>query len=153
FGNGPRSTPCVAGDQIYTLGATGILSCFEVGKGKRIWQKDILKEFKAPNLFFGVSGSPLVDGDLVILNVGGKGASIVALERKTGEVAWKKLDDPASYSSGIVLGQNQEQQAIFLTGRGAVSLNPKDGAFLWEQPFVDKLNESSSTPVHVGNLI
>ncbi|MFL5240565.1 MAG: PQQ-binding-like beta-propeller repeat protein [Gemmataceae bacterium] len=153
FGNGPRSTPSVVDDRIYTLGVTGILSCFEADKGKLLWQKDTLKEFNAPNLFFGVSGSPLVDGDFVLLNVGGKNASIVALDRKTGEVAWKKLDDPASYSSGIVFGKGKERQAVFLTGKGLVALHPQTGALFWQQPFVDNLNESSTTPVHLGNLL
>jgi outer membrane protein assembly factor BamB len=153
FGNGPRSTPNVVEDRIYTLGVTGILSCFEADKGKLLWQKDTLKQFNATNLFFGVSGSPLVDGELVLLNVGGKNASIVAFHRKTGEVAWKNLDDPASYSSSIVLGQGKDRQAVFLTGKGLVSLHPEDGALFWDQPFVDKLNESSTTPVRLGNLL
>jgi outer membrane protein assembly factor BamB len=153
FGNGPRSTPSVANDRVFTLGVTGVLSCMDANNGKLLWQKDTLKEFSVANLFFGVSGSPLVVGDLVLVNVGAKNASIVAFKCSSGEVAWKSLDDPASYSSGITLGKDKQKQAVFLTGKGLVSLNPGDGASFWNQPFVDSLNESSTTPVHVGDLL
>jgi outer membrane protein assembly factor BamB len=153
FGNGPRATPLVANDRVITLGVTGVLSCFDAEKGKLLWQKDTLKEFSVANLFFGVSGSPLADGDLVLLNVGAKNASIVAFKGASGEAAWKKGDDPSSYSSGIVLGKDKQRQGIFLTGKGLVSVNPADGSPWWDQPFVDSLNESSTTPVHVGDLL
>jgi outer membrane protein assembly factor BamB len=154
FGNGPRATPCVDGDRVYSLGVTGILTCFEVEKGKQVWQKDVLKEFKAQNLFFGVSTSPLIDGDVLLVNVGGKdGASIVAFNKGTGEVAWKKLDDPASYSSPVAFGEGKARQAVFLTGKGLESMHPKDGEILWQYPFPDGLNESATTPVHMGELV
>jgi outer membrane protein assembly factor BamB len=153
FGNGPRATPSVANNRVFTLGVTGVLSCFDSNKGKLLWQKDTLKEFNVDNLFFGVSGSPLADGDLVLLNVGAKNASIVAFKCSSGDTAWKKLDDPSSYSSGIALGKDKQRQAIFLTGKGLVSINPADGSPWWDQPFVDSLNESSTTPVHVGDLL
>jgi outer membrane protein assembly factor BamB len=153
FGNGPRATPCVVDGRVYTLGVTGILTCFDAKGGKVLWQKDVLTEFKAPNLFFGISGSPLVLGDHVVINVGGPGASIVAFDRKTGAVAWKKLDDPASYSSPIAWIDGGQRQAIFLTGKGLESLNPADGSVFWGLPFSDKLNESATTPVRIGDLL
>ena len=93
FGNGPRGTPAVVGGKVYTLGVTGFLSCFEADSGKKVWQIDTAKEFKPPSLFFGVSGSPLIEGDAVLVNVGGKGASIVAFNKDKGDVLWKTGDD------------------------------------------------------------
>jgi outer membrane protein assembly factor BamB len=154
FGNGPRSTPCVDADRVYSLGVTGLLTCFDVEKGKQLWQKDVLKEFGAKNLFFGVSTSPLIVGDLLLVNVGGKdGASIVAFNKSNGDVAWKKLDDPASYSSPFLSGDGKERQAVFLTDKGLESLRPKDGELLWQYPFPDGMNESATTPVRVGDLV
>src|SRR5439155_24409364 len=132
FGNGPRGTPCVDGDKVYTFGITGILTCFDAAQGTRRWQIDTLKEYKAGNLFFGASCSPLVVGDHVLVNVGGKGASIVAFDKNTGKEAWKTLDDSASYSSPIAIGRGDARQIVFLTGKRLVALAPKDGDILWQ---------------------
>ncbi len=153
FGNGPRATPTVRGDQLWTLGATGVLTCWTVGKDKPVWQVETLKEFKAKNLIFGVSCSPLVEEDRVLVNVGAPGASVVAFNKEKGEVLWKTLDDPASYSSPVLFGKGQERQAVFLTQKGLVSLNPADGALLWRSPLQDPLMENSSTPVHHDKLV
>ena len=147
FGLGPRGTPAVDAGKIYSLGITGILSCFDAKTGAKVWQVDTLAEFNAKNLTFGVSGSPLIDGDHVLVNVGGKGASIVALHKATGKTVWKTLDDAASYSSPILYGKGDDRQAIFLTAKGLVSVSPKDGSVYWQHPFQDKLAESSTTPV------
>jgi outer membrane protein assembly factor BamB len=153
YGNGPRATPAVVGDRVYTFGITGILTCWEAASGTRRWQVDTFKEFGARNLFFGVACSPLVEGGRILVNVGGRGASIVALDAERGEVAWKALDDRASYASPIVFEQGGQRQVVFLTQQGLVSLRPADGHLYWRFPFVDKLLESSSTPVRVGDYL
>jgi outer membrane protein assembly factor BamB len=161
FGSGPRATPAVVGGRVYTFGITGLLTCFDAGSGKRLWQVDTLKEFHASNLFFGASCSPLVAGDLVLVNVGGKGASVVAFHKDSGKVAWKALDDRASYSSPIAFGQAPGRgaiaqglpQVVFLTARGLVSLSPSDGSVFWRFPLEDRLSESSTTPVRAGDIL
>lgn len=153
FGNGPRATPCVAGGKVYALGVAGDLTCCEADTGKQLWHVDTLKQFGAANLKFGVSCSPLVEGDKVLVNVGGKGASVVAFHKDTGAVLWKALDDPASYSSPVAFGQGKQRQVVFLTGKGLASLSPADGHVFWQFPLVDLLSESSTTPVRVGDLL
>jgi outer membrane protein assembly factor BamB len=153
FGNGPRATPAVSGNHVYTFGITGVLSCFEAGSGKRVWQVDTLKKFAAPNLTFGVACSPLVEGNRILLNIGGKGSSIVAFDKDKGDVAWKCLDDGASYSSPIALGEGKGRQIIFLTALGVVSLSPADGSEFWRFPLKDFLFESSTTPVRAGDYL
>jgi len=153
FGLGPRATPAVSGEKLYTYGVTGILTCWEAASGKKVWQVDTLKEFNAKNLFFGISCSPLIEGDLLLLNVGGPGASIVAFKKETGEVAWKVLDDKASYSSPVALGRGKERQIVFLTQQGLVGVSPADGGLFWKFPLVDKLSESSTTPVLAGDVL
>jgi outer membrane protein assembly factor BamB len=153
FGLGPRATPTVVDGKFYTFGASGMLYCIDEVKGKEVWHVDTLKKFKAKNLGFGMSCSPLVEGDFVLVNVGGEGASVVAFKKDTGEVAWKALDDKASYSSPIATGKGKERQVVFLTAAGLVSLNPTDGSVFWKVPLVDLLNESSTTPVTVGEVL
>jgi outer membrane protein assembly factor BamB len=94
-----------------------------------------------------------VEADLELVNVAGKGASLVALDRNSGETRWAKLDDKASYSSPIAVGRGDGRQAIFLTAAGLVSIAPKDGKVFWQIPLVDKLAESSTTPVVAGNML
>lgn len=153
FGAGPRSTPAVASGKLYALGVTGILTCLDAANGKQLWQVDTQKDFRPPGLKFGVSCSPLVEGDKVLINVGAKGASIVAFHKDKGEVVWKALDDPASYSSPIVYDQAGRRQVVFLTGAGVVSLDPANGSAFWKFPLVDLLSESSITPVRTGDLL
>ena len=153
FGVGPRATPLVHGNKLYTFGVTGVLSCWEEATGKPVWQIDTLKEFNASNLLFGASCSPVIEGDLLLVNVGGPGASIVAFKKDTGEVAWKALDDKASYSSPIVVGSGADREVVFLTQQGLVGLSPADGKVRWKCPLVDKLSESSTTPVLAGGLL
>jgi outer membrane protein assembly factor BamB len=153
YGNGPRATPAIAGKRIYTYGLTGIVTCFDVESGKEIWQVDAAKEFAPPALLFGASCSPLVDDNEVLINVGAKGASVVAFNRDDGTVRWKSLDDGASYASPIIFGKSDHRQAVFLTQQGLVSLDPGDGRLRWRFPFKDLLLESSTTPVRSGNYI
>jgi outer membrane protein assembly factor BamB len=152
FGSGPRATPAVAGGRVYTFGVTGLLTCFDAAEGKQLWQVDTLKKFEAPNLTFGVSSSPLIDGDRVVIEVGGKGASVVAFDAKTGEVVWKALDDKASYASTAVFGKGKDRELVVLTAANLAGLKPDDGSVLWKFPLVDLLNESSTTPVRIGDL-
>ncbi|HEV3257346.1 MAG TPA: PQQ-binding-like beta-propeller repeat protein [Gemmataceae bacterium] len=153
FGNGPRGTPAIVADRIYTNGVTGILGCFDAGTGDKVWQVDTLAKFKAANLKFGVSCSPLVAGDKVLVNVGAKGASVVAFGKDKGDVVWKSLDDRASYSSPIALGRGKERQVVFVTEQGLRSLSPSDGSLFWKFRMIDFLSESATTPVYVGDLV
>jgi outer membrane protein assembly factor BamB len=153
FGNGPRATPTVAARKLYTYGITGILTCWDATNGKQLWQVDALNKFEARNIRFGASCSPLVEGKGVLLNIGGKGASVVAFDRETGATLWKTLDDQASYSSPIAVGEGQGRQVVFLTAAGLVSLNPADGTTYWSFPLKDRLLESSTTPILAGDVL
>ena len=153
FGNGPRGAPCVVGGKVYTFGITSILTCFNADDGKIVWQIDTAKDYKAAIPFFGSSCSPIVVDDKVMVNVGGKEASIVAFDKNTGKELWKKLDDGASYSSPIIVGEGEIRQVVFLTARGLVSIFPRDGSIFWQHPLVDLLSESSTTPVVIDDIL
>ncbi len=108
FGNGPRGTPAVVGGKVYAYGATGFLTCIDATTGKMLWQVNTRKDFSPPALRFGVSSSPLVVDNKVLVEVGAKGASIVAFDKDSGKVLWKSLDDPASYSSPTLAGPKSD---------------------------------------------
>lgn len=148
FGSGPRGTPAVDGDRVYTFGNTGVLACWDARSGDVKWKVETLKEFNAKNLFFGISTSPTIVGQNVVVMVGGKGAGIVAFDKATGKTAWQATDDPASYASPLPVGN----RLVFLTGSHLRAVTA-DGKESWSFPFKDQLNESSTTPVKAGDLI
>jgi outer membrane protein assembly factor BamB len=148
FGNGPRGTPVVSNGKVYTYGGTGILACWDAKTGEIDWKVEALKDFKASNLFFGTSASPIAVGNNIVTLVGGKGAGIVAFDAKTGKAAWQASSDPASYASPTIINN----QIVSLTGSHVRAVTA-DGKALWEVPFKDSLNESSTTPLYANGTI
>src|SRR5206468_5932408 len=100
-GNGPRGTPTVDGNRLYAVAGNGTLVCLDIETGKRIWGINFVEHFRGDAPQWGYSESPLVEGDRVIVNPGGSGASIVALNKTTGDVIWKSQSDGAAYSSAM----------------------------------------------------
>jgi outer membrane protein assembly factor BamB len=147
FGSGPRSTPCLDGDRLYTVGSSGVLHCLDVATGKPHWRHDLLAEFHALPPGWGVSSSPLVEGDLVLVNPGGTdGGSVAAFDKVTGELRWKALDDRASYSSPVAVTVAGQRQILFFTQPGLVSLTP-EGRLLWRYPWTTFSDVNAATPL------
>lgn len=153
FGNGPRSTPLFDQGRLYTVGVTGLLTCWDATSGQQLWQKDLLKEYQAPNLFFGFSSSPLVVGNLLLVMVGGPEASLVALDKATGKPVWQTGKDRASYSSPIRVKHGRQSLVVLLTAAGLMAVKPEDGSQVWFTPLRDLLNESSTTPIVAGDCV
>jgi outer membrane protein assembly factor BamB len=158
LGSGPRATPVVAGKRLFTLGINGLLSCYTLEKGKRLWQLDLYKEFKGELPRFAVCCSPLVIGNRVIVSVGGTGRCVVALDAETGKVAWQALDDAASTSSAVLFAGGQRPKGgapdvVFMTPLRLVGLDPLDGSLRWEHPLVFQAAGTSPTPIVVGDKI
>jgi len=155
FDEGPRSAPVVSNGVVYTYGAEGVLSAGDLATGKKKWTIAANQKFGVKKGFFGTAGSPLVEQGRVILNVGGKGAGIVAFDAQTGAVAWKSTDDEASYSSGAVATIDGERHAIFVTRANVVDLNPADGHVRFSMPFRSRNDASvnAATPLIAGNLV
>ena len=152
-GDGPRGTPTVDGDRVYALGGDGDLSALDARTGKIIWSKNILKEFRGSNITWGISESPLVLGNKVLVNPGGPNASIVALNKADGSVIWKSQSDRAGYSSGIPVEVNGATQVVFFTSERALGLDAKDGRLLWDysRPANDVANVA--TPIVRANRV
>jgi outer membrane protein assembly factor BamB len=94
-GDGPRGTPTVDGDRVFALAADGSLICVNASDGKKIWATNLLRRFGGSNIQWGLSETPLFDGDRLIVNAGARDASIVALDKKNGNVLWKSQSDEA----------------------------------------------------------
>jgi len=152
-GDGPRGTPTVDGDRVYAFGGNGDLSALEARTGKIVWTKNVLKEFGARNITWGISESPLVMGNKVLVNAGGPGASIVALNKSDGTVIWKSQSDEASYSSAIPLEINSITQVVFFTAERAVGLDTKDGRLLWEYSKPSNRTANVATPIVRANRV
>jgi outer membrane protein assembly factor BamB len=152
-GDGPRGTPTVDGATLYALGGSGDLSSLDARTGRVIWTMNVLQKFGGSNITWGISESPLVIGEKVLVNPGGPGASIVALNKKDGTLIWKSQSDRAGYSSGIPVQVGNTTQVVFFTNSRAVGLDLKDGKLLWEyaRPANDVANVA--TPVIRGNRV
>ena len=152
-GDGPRGTPTVDGDRIYALGGNGDLSCLDARTGKIGWSKNVLKEFGGSNITWGISESPLVMGNKVLVNAGGPNASIVALNKENGSVIWKSQSDEAGYSSAIPLQVNGGTQVVFFTHDRALGLDINDGRLLWEYGKPANNVANVATPIARGNRV
>jgi outer membrane protein assembly factor BamB len=156
FDEGPRATPSIAGGRVYTYGAEGILHCLDFATGKKLWSVDAKKDFGAAKGFFGIACSPLVEGNAVMLNIGGAdGAGIVAFGTADGRVLWKATSDAASYSSPIAATVNGRRYVFFFTQSGLVALDPADGKIQFQYPWRPPINASvsSATPLVIDDLI
>jgi outer membrane protein assembly factor BamB len=156
FDEGPRATPTIAGDKVFTFGALGLLTCRELETGKEVWAVDTAEKFAAPKGFFGMACSPLVDGELVIVIVGGRpDAGVVAFERETGVVRWQASDDEAGYASPVAATVNGKRRVFALTAAGLNVLEPATGKVLAKHPFQAPIRASvnAATPLVIGDRV
>jgi len=129
-----RSTPTVEGEFLYALGSDGDLACLEIGTGKVGWQKNLRTDFGGKPGEWAYSESPLIDGDALVCTPGGSEATLVALNKKTGEVIWKSAvpgGDEAAYASAIIVEAGGVKQCVQLLQNGLVGVDSKTGRFVW----------------------
>lgn len=149
YSNGPYSTPIVAGDRIFAIGAQSQLHCLDLADGTVIWHRDLKSEFDLEEQLFGFGASPWIEDDKLILNVGASklGAGIVAFDCQTGDTIWTATDHRASYATPIATTLFHERYLFVFTYDGLVALNPEDGEVRWIEPFksksIDTVNATS----------
>lgn len=131
---GSRSTPTVEGEVLYALGSDGDLVCLDTKAGEIRWQKNLRTDFKGEPGNWAYAESPLVDGDAVVVTPGGNEATLVRLNKKTGEVIWKcavPQGDQAAYASIIVVEFGGHKQYVQFLQKGLVGVDAATGKFLW----------------------
>lgn len=150
--NGPNATPIVRDGKLYTLGQLGSLFCFDAARGEVLWKRDLKNDYQVKE--FSCTPSPCIEGDLLILFIGGKPeASVVALEKSSGKEAWKALDDGQTNSSPIVIDAGGKRQLIVWTQAAVVSLDPATGKLYWRERLNTGTDYAVSTPVFYKNLL
>lgn len=144
-GEGPRATPAIDGERVFTLGATGRLNCLDLSTGKAVWSKDIMEENKGEVPVWGLSVSPLVLGEWVVVSVGGAAQrSLVAYRKDTGEFAWGGGSDRAGYSSPSVHELCGVRQILIFNHASVAGHSAETGRLLWSYPW-------SASHVHVAD--
>jgi len=155
YPTGPRAAVSIDDGRAYALGTTGWLHCLDAATGKLIWRKDLKAEYRIRVPIWGIAAAPLVDGEKVILLIGGAdGACVVALDKKTGEQKWRALDDRASYSAPIIVRQAGRRVLVCWTGDNVAGLDPQTGKLHWKHPLKPaKMVINVPTPVLSGDRL
>ena len=149
-GSGPRSTPTVDGARVYALSALGKLHALDAASGARRWSVDLAAEYGARVPAWGVSTSPLVEGELLLVDAGGRaGHSLLALEKESGKLAWASETDQAGYSAPLAVTVDGVRQVLFFTGTSLVSVSPADGKAFWRVPWETGYDVNAAMPVFV----
>lgn len=158
-GPGPRPTPVHDQGNLYCQLSDGDLLCVRAADGKELWRTNIFRaagtrDRNGDAYFWGFSSSPLVEGNLVITQPGGKdNASVLALDRATGKVVWKAGTDPSGYASPIAITIDGERQLVVPTGQSILGLDPAKGTNLWRYAFGNRFDATCATPVWAQELL
>ena len=154
FPAGPRCTPTVDGDHVYSLGAEGFLTCLTVADGKPVWELDLKKEYKVESPIWGFASHPLVVGDLLIVKPGGDGTTAVALDKKTGKEVWRALTSKEpGYAPPVLINHGGKNQLIISHGEALNSLDPLTGKISWTVPFVPSYGMAIMAPRLAGDYL
>jgi len=178
YNNGPRATPILTKNRCYTFGAAGSLLCLDLEKGTKIWVRETQKDFKLPSWFFGIGCTPILEGNLLIVLVGGQpNSGVVAFNAKTGATVWQRVgketwdgvktdrgdtnykwtgsEQVVSYSSPIAVTIHGKRHILCLVRQGLVSLDPRDGSERFNFWFRPRVHESvnAARPLVIGDKI
>jgi outer membrane protein assembly factor BamB len=164
YNNGPRSSPVIDGERVFVLGAEGKLHCLDLGSGRVVWRRDLRADYKVPQDFFGTASTPLVEGRLLIVNVGAPGGPcVVGLDTATGGEAWRAGREwGPSYASPVpAVVHGRRRVFVFAGGEsdppagGLMSIDPANGrvdfAFPWRSRSFESVN--ASCPVIFDNKV
>jgi outer membrane protein assembly factor BamB len=150
-GSGPRATPTVEGDKVYAFGASGDLSVLDAASGKILWNVNVLSKFGGSNINWGLSESPLVLSDRILVNAGGP---IVALRKSDGSQVWKSEgNDPAGYSSAVLHEAGGVREAIYFTHTRVIGVDVNTGKRLWSYQPVANDVANIATPIVRENRV
>ena len=172
YNTGPRCSPLIDGESVYLYGVEGMLHCLKADTGKLVWEFDVNKEFNVIQNFFGVGSTPVIEGDLLIAQVGGSpegstrrdlfnqtlkgnGSGVVAFNKLTGKVVYKISSELASYSSPVLATINGRRWCFVFARGGLLAFDPANGKIDFHHPFRSEDVESvnASNPIVIGDLL
>jgi outer membrane protein assembly factor BamB len=148
FEGGTTHTPTIDGDRVYTVGRWGDAFCFDLATGKVLWSAQLQKDLGFPAPTWGFGGSPLVHGDLLILNVGDAG---LALEKNTGKVVWKSSAQECAYSTPLPVGQGDDALVLMGSSKSYVAVKARTGAEAWRVKWVTQYGVNAADPIVDGD--
>jgi outer membrane protein assembly factor BamB len=150
-GPGPKATPVFFNGRLYSIGMTGIVTCYDAASGKQLWQKP---GSALMPMFTTHSFSPIIEGGAVVFHLGGHDeGAITAFDLSTGDIKWSWRGDGPGYGSPVVAEFGGTRQIVTITQTKLVGINAATGALLWERPFVSPNVTNSNTPVVSGDLL
>jgi len=153
-GEGPKSTPVFYDGKLYTLGISGILTCWDALTGVVRWRKDFSKQYPYTSPLYGTAVSPIVDHGLLIAHVGGHDdGALTAFDARSGEVKWQWPGDGPAYASPIVADLGGTRQVITETQNNIVGVSASAGQLLWQIPFTTEYVQNIPTPLLYGGLV
>ena len=151
---GPRCTPNVDGDRVYTLGAEGHMFCFNITTGDVVWQKNLKTEYHAKTPLWGYAAHPLIDGNKLLTLAGGPGSHAVALNKLTGEEIWRTgTSTEQGYSPPTIVEHAGVRQLLLLRPDAVTSVNPENGTEYWSVPYKASSGSMIMSPVVAGEYV
>ena len=149
-GDGPRSTPTVDGDIVYAVTANGVLSALGTSDGVALWQRDLVESYKAKIPKWGMSGSPVIVGNLLLLEVGGPEVLMAAFDKTSGEEVWRSGTGKAGYSTPYLMTTDGVKQAVFFTAEKLYSVAPDTGKVYWQKPWTTSWDVNAAMPIFIA---
>ncbi len=152
---GTRTTPTVDDGRVYMFSGTGVMACFDAKDSKKLWKVDTLEKFDGENIRWGMSCSPLVDGNKVYCTPGGKKGTMVALDKMTGKTVWATtgLDELSAYCSPILIERGGKRLLITMIQEFVICVSADDGRLIWREPYPASSETNTITPIyHDGHL-
>ena len=147
-GEGPKSTPVFAGGRLYTLGISGILTCWDAVTGKVEWRKEFTRQYSGTSPDYGAAMSPVVDNGLLIAHVGGHdNGALTAFDAASGDVKWRWTGDGPAYASPIVVELGGVRQVVTETQSNILSVASGTGQLLWKIPFTTEYDQNIPSPL------
>jgi outer membrane protein assembly factor BamB len=149
MGDGPRSTPTIDQQSVYAYSGEGILVAVDLQSGQQHWRKNVVEELSAKPSEYGMSCSPLIIGDRLIVQTGAADAALAAFALTDGKLIWKAGTGHAGYSSPVAMDIAGISQVVSITGTAVMGIDPADGKTLWSYPFETDYGCNTASPVSI----
>jgi outer membrane protein assembly factor BamB len=150
-GSGPRTTPTIDRGRVYVLGATGNLTCLELDGGRELWTRNVLEDHGGGQPDWGMASSPLVVGELVMVQLGNQASGLAAYDRTTGKPAWRVGEDTGTYTSPLLATVAGVEQVLVVYRPSVVGHDPLTGEILWRHEWPNPGSERVSMPLRIGD--